>query len=285
MMNEEESIGTVGLSLEYKSYKRQKCFVGHSYKAPWAVDLVKACDEVLPSYGLEPWYANDHFDPAKPMLLEKVLELIANTRYGIYDLSYWRKDPRDPWILPRNVFIELGVAIALNRPTFLLRHASNIEAGLKLPACLEGVSDVISFSGDVTFKEALNERLPQWVNIPPEQDWWNRYCTFGKRLCKFREANPRIQQWGQTSLCCHILDGEDVDRRDFRAGVEEVLRNYHDIAIEYLDTLSLEEDYDFLLCSLCQKVRAAPFAIYRITHKTPVESFIAIGMSLALEKQ
>jgi len=49
--------------------------------------------------------------------------------------------------------------------------------------------------------------------------------------------------------------------------------------------LSLAEGYTFLLCSHCQAVHSTPFAIYRISDQTPAETFIAIGMSLALETQ
>jgi len=105
-----ESIQNIGgLHPEYRTYERQKCFVGHSREAEWHDDVLGACAEALPKFGLEPWYAADHFDPTKP-LRDKVVELIANARYGIYDLSSWQ-DSRGEWHLPRNVFIELGMAI------------------------------------------------------------------------------------------------------------------------------------------------------------------------------
>ena len=92
-----------GLRPEYKSYECQKCFVGHSRETEWCDDILSACAEVLPRFGLEPWYAADHFDPTKP-LRDKVVELVANARYGIYDLSSWR-DKSGEWHLPRNVFM------------------------------------------------------------------------------------------------------------------------------------------------------------------------------------
>lgn len=135
---------TGGLRLEYNTYEFQKCFVGHSHEAEWRDDILSACDEALPEFGLEPWYAADQFEPTKP-LRDKVVELVANARYGIYDLSYWR-DERGVWQMPRNVFIELGIAIALNRPTLLLRHASNrlrLLKGEKVDPELAGLQDEI----------------------------------------------------------------------------------------------------------------------------------------------
>jgi serine/threonine protein phosphatase PrpC len=281
-----EEMSNSGLSAQYQTYEQQKCFIGYSRGARWRADIESVCQEVLQGeFGLEPWYADEHPDPTR-VLRDKVVEMIANTRYGIYDLSYWWKDDKGEWVMPRNVLIELGMAIALNRPMLLLRHAENEEAGLKLPTCLESESGhILEFSGKTTLKRVLRERLPQWIDIPPEQDWWNRYCIFGRRICEYREAYPRERQRSQETLCCHIADGQDKDRPDFRGMVEEVLGRYDDLTFEYLDALSITKGYDFLFCTLCQRVRSTAFAIYRITPKTPAETFIAIGMSIALEMQ
>jgi len=69
---------TGALRPEYKTYQRQKCFVGHSREAEWRDDILSACAEVLPRFGLEAWYAADHFEPTKP-LREKVVELVKGT--------------------------------------------------------------------------------------------------------------------------------------------------------------------------------------------------------------
>src|SRR5512140_685847 len=92
-MADTEKIG--GLQTEYKGYYRQKCFIGHSHEAEWRDDILHVCEETLPKFDLEPWYAADHFDPTKP-LRDKVVELIANSRYGIYDISHWR-DKQGLW--------------------------------------------------------------------------------------------------------------------------------------------------------------------------------------------
>ena len=283
-MNGDKPQDTGGLSSQYQTYERQKCFIAYTERTDWSDDLLSACQEVLcrPEFNLESDYAGKHFDPDVP-LRQKALELIANARYGIYDLSYWQ-DKEGKWQIPSNVFIELGMAIALNRPILLLRHANNRE--LELPDCLKSVSGhILRFSGETTLKRALLKRLPQWVNAPPERDWWNRYCIFGGRVCEYRGAHPRAKQWGQKTLRCHISDGPDVDRDDFRGVVEDVLGRFGNVMFDYLDALPVAKGYDFLLCTRCQTVRSTPFAIYRITPNTPAETFIAIGMSIALEAQ
>jgi RNA polymerase sigma factor (sigma-70 family) len=282
--NRRQYIG--GLRTEYKGYERQKCFIGHSREAEWRADILSACADVLPRFGLEPWYAADHFDPTKP-LRDKVVELIANARYGIYDLSSWQ-DTDGEWHLPRNVFIELGMAIVLNRPSLLLRYSTNKI--LPLPACLQGV-ELVGFAGDKTLKGELEARLPQWLGIPPDRDWLNRFCIFGNRVCDFRQTHPGARQWGQETLHCHIADGLDEDspnflmaeRDEIRGAFENILCRYTDLEFGYLNQLPLIEGYDFALCGHCLAIRSAPFAIYRILPHTPTEVFIAIGMSIALE--
>jgi len=268
----------------YQHYTRQKCFIAFTNSAPWSDDLLSACEDVLalPEINLEPDYARKHFEPGVP-LRKKALELISNSRYGIYDLSFWRDD-KGVWQMPRNVFIELGMAIALNRPTLLLRHASNKE--LELPEYLKSLAGhIVEFSGDITLKGKLTGLVPQWINEPPDRDWWNRYCIFGNRKCEYREGNPRSKQWGKKRLVCHISDGCDPDQGDFRGVLQEVLERFSDLNVIYLDAISVAKGYDLLLCSLCQTVRSTPFAIYRVSPHTPATTFLAIGMSIALESQ
>ena len=275
------------LKVEYKHYDRQKCFVAHSLGAEWSEDLKSACESALPRFNLAPWYAADYFDPTQP-LRDKVVELIANARYGIYDLSSWQ-DKQGNWHLPRNVFIELGIAIALNRPTLLLRHSSNQH--LPLPAGLQGI-EIVHFAGDITLKKELEKQLPQWLNVPPNRGWFNRFCSFGDRACSFREQHPRTQQWEQQTLQCHIADGLDKTHPSYcqsecdeiRGAFESIFSRYSDIKYSYLDDQSVANGYQFLLCSHCQTVRSTPFAIYRIAPTTSAETFITIGISIVLEK-
>jgi hypothetical protein len=272
-----------GLYPEYRNYDRQKCFLAYSEGADWSIDLLTACKEVLnqPQYDLEVDYARRHFAADVP-LRQKAIELIANARYGIFDISYWREKQDSPWQMPRNVLIELGIAIALNRPILLLRHTSNRD--LDLPNCLQCVSDrIFEFSGTSSLKKILNTHLPELINTTPEVAWLNRHCIFGQRVCEHRETHPKAKQLGQQALNCTIADGADDSRPDFRATVEDFLERYHDLSHTYLDSLTIQSGYNFLLCTHCQITRSSPIALYRISAATPPEVFISIGISLALE--
>src|SRR6266516_4901069 len=285
-MGKQEEQGTGNLRPSYHRYKYQKCFIGHTYNASWRTVIVEVCDEVLPLFGLRPWYADAHFDPTTS-LRDKVVEMIANTRYGIYDLSYWRHNEQCRWEMPRNVLIELGMAIALNRPVLLLRHAENRIAGLALPDCLQSIGSAFCefTGGKKSLKDALNTHLPHWIKRAPAQEWRNRYCLFGGMVCGHREAHPLSPHIIQNNLACHIADGQETDQDDFRVSVEEIIERFDTIGYHYLNSCSQPQGYNFSLCSHCQLVRSTPFAIYRLTAHTPAETFITIGMSIALETQ
>ena len=275
-----------GLRRTYQTYKKQKCFVAYSHNSSWRPVIVKICKEVLaqPNFGLEPWFADEHFN-STATLRNKVVEMIANARYGIYDISYWRKDEKGSWEMPRNVLIELGMAIALNRPALLLRHIDNRMHGLELPKSLESVTVHEFQGGKKSLREVLEANLPEWGRRSPDQDWKDIYCIFGCLQCRYRAIHPLVQQLGQEKLNCHISDGDDPDQPDFRNAVEEILGRIKEVTFEYLTSRPTPIGYNFRLCSQCQVVRSTPFAIYRITPHTSAETFLAIGMSIALETQ
>lgn len=273
-----------GLAPQYQGYTRQKCFIAFSKNAPWARDLLNGCRLTLelPEFNLEADYASKHLKTDTP-LHEKALELILNSRFGVYDLSWWQ-DKNGQWQMPRNVYIELGMAIAGNRPTLLVRHAN--DRGRKLPEILEAFSaSVLEFGGVSTLKHALGERLRKWIHIAPDQEWWNRYCILGNRICDYREVHPRTKHWGKQELWCYISDGFDPDREDFRTVVEDALRKINELSFGYLDAINFTQGYPFLLCSRCQAARSYSFGIYRITPYSSPETFIVLGMSIALQAQ
>jgi len=272
------------LSTKYRDYSIQKCFIGHSFEAAWRDDIISACNNVLPKFNLEPCYASDYFDPTKP-LRDKALEFIANSRYGIYDLSNW-DDNNGNWHSPYNVLIEIGMAIILNRPMLLLRHSNN--STLPLPVCLDGV-DLVEFSGEVTLSKAIEERIPYLLNTPPEQDWLNRYCRFGNRVCAFREQHAHSQKLEGKGIDILLSDGYSKstrfaeDRREIRETYKDVLNNYDNISFRYLEELSRADGFELIMCTSCQLTRSASIGIYHISPQSIPDIFVVIGMSIALE--
>src|SRR6266566_4953748 len=285
IMKDEKAPKSDEISSNERINEMSTCFIGLSEQTRLFDDVINACQEILPRFGLKPCYAHDHFDPRKS-LQDTVVEMISHADYGIYDLSHWQGKTNDEWIMPRNVFIELGIAIALNRPILLLQDTESIKSGPRLPECLEGIRDrILPFSGPYKLKKALERSLPQLVNESPDQDWNKRHCVFGKRACEYREAHPFAKDWFVGDLPCLISDGKESDRDDFRNVIEEVFGLYSEVSYNYLDELPIANGYKFLLCTYCQTVRSTPYGIYRITPLTPGETFIDIGISIALEAE
>jgi hypothetical protein len=267
----------------YQTGDQQKCFIAHSYEAEWHDTIEEVCKDLLPEYGLEPWYAEHNYDPTTT-LRNKVVTMIDAARYGIYDLSYWRPNEHSPWVMPCNVLIELGIAIALNRPTILLRHTESRIAKIELPESIKSVTQISEFTGgDYTLEKALREHLSQLANLPQDQDWRHRRCLFGEIDCSYIHVNPHTAMIGDDKLHCHIADGPDPDQIDFRSTVERVLDHFNNISYSYLDKAVVPGGYTFLLCAHCQLIRSTPFAIYRITPYTLPDTYIAIGISIGME--
>lgn len=282
-MNGEPPLDSGQIQLQDQIFQLRKCFIGHSRNAPWAADLEYGCEEALPSFLFEPWYPDQHFDPTIP-LQEKIVEMIAAAQYGVYDLSYWRKDDRSSWEMPRDVFVELGIAIALNRPSLLLQHSGNRTNGISLPQCLSNTSIRVSpFAGLISLKNAIKETLTEWSETAPSQMETCHYC-WGDRVCPYYHEHPFARKLKKTPLHCQVSYGNDVDSLDFCDLVEKVMMQFNDITLDYIDKI-IPSINDSVLCSFCHQVRSTPVAIYRITPQTKAETFMAIGMSIALEKQ
>ena len=266
----------------HQKSKLQKCFVAHSHQAGWYNTIEAVCNELLPEYGLEPWYAEYDYDPTTT-LRDKIVSMIDSAPYGIYDLSYWRANESSPWVMPRNVLIELGIAIALNRPTLLLRHTGNRSAGIALPKSIQSVQVCEFAGGEYTLKDALRRHLSRQANLLMDCDWQHHRCHFGEINCSYLQVYPHNAMIGHDNLRCHVADGPDIDQFDFRRTVETVLGKFNNISYSYLDKAGIPKGYTFLLCTHCQLVRSTPFAIYRITSATSPDTYIAIGISIGLE--
>ena len=261
----------------------KKSFVAHSYQAEWHDTIEAVCNELLPEYGLQPWYAEYNYDPTTT-LRDKIVSMIDNAPYGIYDLSYWRANEGSPWVMPCNVLIELGIAIALNRPTILLRHVGNRMAEISLPKSIQSVAQKIcEFTGDYSLEVVLRKYLSDPAHLSTDYDWHHHRCRFGEIDCSHLQVYPHTAMIGRDNLHCHIADGSDADQLDFRHIVETVLGRFNNISYSYLDKGSVPNGYTFLLCAYCQLIRSTPFAIYRITPDTSPDTYIAIGISIGLE--
>jgi len=123
----------------------QHYFVAHEFSREKKDDLRKAIEEALVDSGLTPYYADAELRQGH-ILMDKILPKIRHTRFGIYDISNPKK---------ANVFLELGAAIAMGKPYFIL-----CEAGTDIPADLQGL-DRIEYQSYSDLTDQLKVKIPK----------------------------------------------------------------------------------------------------------------------------
>lgn len=123
----------------------QHYFVAHEFSAGKKDDLRRAIEEGLADSGLTPYYADAEVRQGH-IFMDKILPKIRHTRFGIYDIS----NPEKP-----NVFLELGAAIAMGKPYFVM-----CETGTEIPADLQGL-DRIEYQSYSELAEQLRAKIPK----------------------------------------------------------------------------------------------------------------------------
>jgi len=121
----------------------QHYFVAHEFTPEKTDDLRRAIDEALAGSGLTPYYADNEVRQGH-IFMDKILPKIRATRFGIYDLS----NPEKP-----NVFMELGAAIGMGKPYFII-----CRQGTKLPSDVLGL-DRIEYDSYVDLTGQLKAKV------------------------------------------------------------------------------------------------------------------------------
>ena len=128
-----------------------ECFVAHEFSRQKKDDLRRAIDEALADSGLSPYYADNEVRQGH-IFKDKILLKIRDTRFGIYDVS----NPRKP-----NVFMELGAAIAMGKPCFII-----CAQGTRLPSDVLGL-DHIEYESYVDLTRQLKAKVAKALREGP----------------------------------------------------------------------------------------------------------------------
>jgi hypothetical protein len=123
----------------------QHYFVAHEFSVEKKDDLRRAIEEALADLGLTPYYADGELRQGH-IFMDKILPKIQHTRFGIYDISNPHK---------ANVFLELGAAIAMGKPRFLI-----CGTGTEIPADLAGL-DRIEYESYSDLTKQLRAKIPK----------------------------------------------------------------------------------------------------------------------------
>jgi hypothetical protein len=130
---------------------RKEYFVAHEFSAEKKDDLRGAIENALAGLGLTPYYADNELRQGH-IFTDKILPEIRHTRFGIYDIS----NPQKP-----NVFLELGAAIAMEKPYFII-----CKSGTDIPADLEGL-DRIEYQSYADLTKQLRVKVGKAVGESP----------------------------------------------------------------------------------------------------------------------
>jgi len=237
------------------SPKPNQYFVSHSFPpdllADWRQALVAGLapvgDECTP---LQPYFSGDSL--LGGFRLCGLCEQLYTSRFSLFLL---------PPSQDRNVYLELGVAIALGAPFFLIQHYD-----AEIPAILQGLSRYVKGGLFRTMRRELAGHIEEYdfgvvrfiKNLPPPG------------------SQPRYL----------IAAGDSIEDEDFGGSIEETLRSRY----PQLEQLSLNQppqenaNSGWMLEQLVAAIQAARFAIYRVDETGSPATFLALGISIGLNR-
>lgn len=119
-------------------------FVAHSFTKSYREDFRKALKDALCGClnNREPYYADAEIRKGH-IFINKIIPKIKSTQFGIYEISEENS----------NVFLELGVAMALNKTYYIL-----CKKGTKIPANLKGL-DRIQYESFLELTGQLKKKI------------------------------------------------------------------------------------------------------------------------------
>jgi len=118
-------------------------FVGHVFAHSEIDDLRKAISKAFRRTPFAPYYADVDVQEGH-ILIDKIIEKIRQTEFGIYDISL----PEKP-----NVFVELGMSMGSGKPYYLIARS-----GSKIPADLAGL-DRIEYVSYTDLSNQIKEKI------------------------------------------------------------------------------------------------------------------------------
>jgi hypothetical protein len=238
------------------SPKPNQYFVSHGFAADvladWRQTLV---DALVQTDGgdctsLQPYFSGDTL--LSGFRLCGICEQIYTSRFSMFLL---------PPSQDRNVYLELGIAIGLGAPFFLVQHH---EA--ELPGSLEGLS---RYAQGGSFRRMRRELAGQIEDY-----------DFGS--VHFIADLP--QAGSQATYL--IVAGELIDDEDFEGSImDAVQRSYsHIAAVSLAAPSSGMEATGWMLDQLVMAIQASRFAIYRVDEDCSPTTFLALGISIGLNR-
>lgn len=237
------------------SAKPNQYFVSHGFTSDLLADWRQALVEGLAQASddnstLQPYFSGDTL--LSGFRLCGICEQIYTSRFSMFLL---------PPSQDRNVYLELGIAIGLGAPFFLIQH---YEA--KIPGVLEGLSRYAKGGLFRTMRRELAGQIEEY--------------DFG--VVHFIANLP--QAGSQPKYL--IAAGGLVEDEDFEGSIIEALQGSfsHLEAVSLSDQLRNAEASGWVLDQLVQSIQTSRFAIYRVDEDCSPATFLALGISIGLNR-
>jgi hypothetical protein len=237
---------------------RGKCFVACDYpKGEYAPGSQFDDFRIHLRRGMETAYTTIFADEIlKPgHILHKICEQVAQTEFGIYDIS----NPTNP-----NVLIELGVAIGFNKP-FILTKRANCR-GIE---CLEGLHTFEWNSYldlETHIMQQVQDHLLRSRNSVSER---SHVCNVCGTICRSRLVERPDEAYS-------IIEGSSWP--DFRAVVKAALADKN---LAELDADKWNGLPPTTLCNYLLRVRRSRMLLFNVAEPWVPEVFLQLGMTVA----
>jgi hypothetical protein len=230
-------------------------FVAHGLDRDTLADWRQTLAEALARAGdaktpISPYFAGDTL--LGGFRLCGISEKLCATRFSVFLL---------PASQDRNVYLELGIAIGLRAPFFLIQdHTASI------PPLLEGLNRYTSSGSFRTMRRELPGKIEEYdfgvvhvINDLPEAGSTPNYL---------------------------LAAGGQIDDEDFEDSVAEAITGaYPQLAALALDTCTaVAGTSGWALDQLVATIQAARFGVYRVDKASSPVTFLALGVSIGLNR-
>jgi hypothetical protein len=180
-MADNQSIGPsiLATGLPNPTRNQRQIFVAYSYRLYPKADYRKVYSELQKAFNVEFIFADEKITNLH--ILQKIVDFIRSSRFGIYDISGWNP----------NVTLELGLAFGLNEKAFIAIDPSKTPVE-EVPADLRGI-DRIQYDSYTTLGEGISKLLAQEVPVQPTHDVENQLLVLRTQTKKIIEQSEGLR--------------------------------------------------------------------------------------------
>lgn len=229
-------------------------FVSHGFQPDTLVDWRNTLTEALTHASKSQETLTPYF-PGDTLLggfrLCGICEKLYATRFSIFLL---------PPSQNRNVYLELGIAIGIGAPLFLIQHS---EA--QIPPLLEGLSRYESRGTFRTMRRELAGKIEEY--------------DFG--VCRFNKDLPAAGSEPRYLLAA----GNLIDDEDFEGSISDAIKKTHPhVEAVSPGALPQEGNASWMINQLVDAIQKTRFGVYRVSENSSLTTFVALGISIGLNR-